>query len=451
MIEQFMDLLWMALAAMPFAMGFSGGGGGQQASPPKLDVAGSLKLSQGQINQLLQNAPEVARTLGAVGRSEQSANTLYGLNMLTNPDQALRQDARTQGVAEAEKQRVAAMKHLRNQRNYGRIDDKKFEARKSQIKQQFQNQSNKARQQANAMRPLQDLRKTFAAEFGDRNKLIGDMQKSLGSTAEYSRLQKALGTGVTAQQASMERMRAQETGQGALGARLMQEAMAKMEQGGQLSPEAARDATQAARSGMAARGMATGNAGMAAELLNRDRYSRQREFENLGFAQNVEAADLGRRTQNTMNRQQAGMQNAQAFNQLSQFNTGMRADTDRYNMGLLGQSAGLADAERGRQLGTQQDIYNFRLSTNPRMMLAGLGQPYANLQVPGLQQLGGIVGGGQPQYSGGSFSSGGGMGMAGNIAGGAAGGALMGAPLGPWGMAAGAVVGGGMGALSSRQ
>jgi hypothetical protein len=185
-------------------------------------------------------------------------------------------------------------------------------------------------------------------------------------------MQDAYGRGLTAQQ----------TEAGALGDRLMQEAMAKMDQGGRLSPEATRDATQAARAGMASRGMATGSAGLAAELLNRDRYSRQREFENLGFARGVQSEDLGRR----------------------QTNTAMRADTDRFNIGLLGQSAAAADAERARQLGTQQDIYNFSMSTNPRLMLAGLGSPYANMTSPALGQLGGIVGSVTPQYSGGQFS-----------------------------------------------
>jgi hypothetical protein len=263
-----------------------------------------------------------------------------------------------------------------------------------------------------------------------RRELLQQIDGSQASSAEYGRLQNALRQGVTAQQAGMERMQAQETGQGALGGRLMQEAMAKMEQGGQLSPEAARDATQAARSGMAARGMATGNAGVAAELLNRDRYSRQREFENLGFAQNVEAADLGRRTQNTMNRQQAGMQNAQAFNQLSQFNTLQRSDTDRFNVGLLGQSAGLADAERARRLGLRQDGYNFALGSNPAMMALGLGSGYANMTQPAMGLMGGQNM--QAMYSGGSPGTRGeNMQLMGTLGGGA---------LAAGGMVAGAVI-----------
>lgn len=71
--------------------------------------------------------------------------------------------------------------------------------------------------------------------------------------------------------------------------------------GRSLSPEQMRDATQAARQGMAARGMATGSAGMAAELLNRDRYASQREAQRRSFA--ADANQL--REQNVMARRQA--------------------------------------------------------------------------------------------------------------------------------------------------
>jgi hypothetical protein len=130
---------------------------------------------------------------------------------------------------------------------------------------------------------------------------------------------------------------------------------------------------------------------------------------------------------------------------LSQFNTLQRDATNRVNMGFLGQSAAMSDAERARQLMTQQDMYNFSMGTDPRMMLAGIGSPYANMAAPAASQLTSLIGMMQPQYSGGQFSS---AGMASNIASGAIGGAAAGAPLGPYGMAAGAVVGGAAGAFS---
>jgi len=103
-----------------------------------------------------------------------------------------------------------------------------------------------------------------------------------------------------------------QVGQGTLGASLMNRAQAGIDRAGQLSPEAARDAVQAARQGFAARGLATGNAALGAELLNRDRYSRQREFEDLGFAQQVQGQDLGRQFQNVGNQLTAAQSNQSA-------------------------------------------------------------------------------------------------------------------------------------------
>jgi hypothetical protein len=143
------------------------------------------------------------------------------------------------------------------------------------------------------------------------------------------------------------------------------------------------------------------------------------------------------------------MQNAQAFNQLSQFNTLQRADTDRFNLGLLQTSAQAAEGERLRQLGLGESAYNFRLQTNPKMMLAGLGSPYANFtpQAIGLMGNQNV----QPVYTGGQFSSGG---MGGALLGGGMGavsGAMAGAPLGPWGIAGGALVGGIGGAIGGSR
>lgn len=376
--------------------GGGGGGGGQQASPPKLDVAGSLKLSQGQIDQLVKNAPEVSRILGDLGRDQSAQNTLFGLNMLTRPNQTLRASARDEGISAARDKRADALGKLKG-RKLSAAEEKR---ERDRIQKTYNSEVSAAKTAAGKMNPLQDLQKTFSKEFAARDQLLGSLGAAQASTPEYLRMQQAFGEGL---------------GRGELGESLYQTALTRAQSQGQLTPEANRDAVQAARSGMAARGMATGNAGMAAELLNRDRYSRARMAEDLNFASGVQATDQARQ---------------------------------QYNIGLLGTSAAAADAERGRQLGLQQDAYNFGLSTNPRMMLAGVGSPYANLQVPGMSQLGGIVGSVQPQYSGGQFSSGG---LTGGLVGGAmgaAGGALSGAAMGTmigpgWGTALGA----GLGAL----
>lgn len=96
-------------------------------------------------------------------------------------------------------------------------------------------------------------------------------------------------------------VRAQEVGAGALGGTLLGRAQTMANSTGQLSEQATRDAVQAARQGFAARGLATGNAALGAELLNRDRYSRQRQFEDLGFARQIQTDDVDRQIRNAAN------------------------------------------------------------------------------------------------------------------------------------------------------
>ena len=433
-------------------------GGQNNAAAPTLDTGQSQAFTQAQIDLLKKNAPEVAKILGQSSQQQDVSSRLFGLLSLTDPGEAMGREleAQTRPLLTSAQKELDALGKIkaRTDRKTGVVTYKvgkevlsqaDYDARKAGLQSSvegYKSDLNRAR----TFDPIKELTTTFADQYGMRDRLLGDMGATLQSTDEYNRFQQALGRGVTAQQADMERMQAQETGQSAIGGRLMDEAMRKMDQGGQLSPEAQREAVQSARQGFAARGMATGSAALGAELLNRDRFSRQREFENLGFAQGVEAQDLARRTQNTQFRQQAGMQNAQSFNQLSQFNTGMRDATNRYNVGLLGQSAGLADAERARRLTTQGDMYNFSMSTDPRIMLAGLGSPYANMAGPAASSLTGLISTMQPMYSGGQFS-GGGFNW-GNVGSGAASGAVAGSALGPWGALGGAVLGAGTAAAS---
>jgi hypothetical protein len=219
------------------------------------------------------------------------------------------------------------------------------------------------------------LRQRYEASMPDemrrRNALLAQLDAADTSSPEYTRLQAQL--------------------QGAVG-----------ERAGMLSAQDERDATQQARAAMAARGMATGNAGIGAELLNRDRFVQQRRAQDLG---------------------------------------------------ILGQSAQLAEQERARRMGLGQDSYNFALSSNPNMMAIGAGSPYANLTQNSMAMVSGAQGL-NPMYSGGQFSSGGGMGAAMGAGGallGAGVGALLAAPTGgmsvPMGMALGSSLGGATGSL----
>jgi hypothetical protein len=565
-----------------------GGGGQQQASPPQLNVGQTLALNQGQIDLLTQNAPTVARELGDISRRESGLNTLYGLNLLTDPRETLS----AAGRQRARDIRQQALGDIND--NTGLSADER-QRRIDQVEAAYQREL--AKVTGDDFRPMEDLQRAFRTEFGQRDDLVNDMKGARASSSEYRRAQTALGRGVQAQtvgQRTAATSRAQaaqattaqgraasmgnvanvqagqvaasrmgnfgaaqsrnigagQVGAGALGDTLMGRAQQMAQSTGRLSADAERDAVQAARSGMAARGMATGSAGLATEMLNRDRFARQRQFEDLGFAQGVQGQDLTRQFQNVGNRlaadqnnqsasmqaelanlqarynaaaqsgnwqqaaaiqnqeaglraslanqqtqfntgqfnagnqqtmnmanmaalnqgsqfnaanqQQANMANMQSANQMAQFNTALGADADRYNagqrdavnrynLGLLGTSAAMADQERARQLGTQQDIYNFQMQTNPRLMLAGLGSPFANMTQPALSAVSGITGNVNPIYTGGQFS-GGGFNMGGAAMGGASGalsgaamGAMMGAPAGGIGAVPGALIGGVLG------
>lgn len=305
------------------------GGGGQQASPPTLDVGQSAQLLERQFQLQQQYLPSMARTAGGASRSEYRRNIDFGLGLLGD---------------------------------------------------------NRLRQRYEAAMPEETQR---------RGALLDQLDASQAASPEYQRMQAELADG------------------GELGRRLMGEALQRSERGfGVLSPEAQREATQAARSAMAARGLATGNAGIGAELLNRDRYQRARAAEDINFASGVMADQRGR----------------------------------------FATSAQAAEQERARGLGLRQDAYNFSLSSNPNMMAIGAGSPYANLTQPAMQMVG-SAGGLSPMYSGGQFSSGNqGMNMLAGGLGGGLSGAAMGFQVGgPWGAGIGGALGLGAGLLGSAR
>lgn len=82
----------------------------------------------------------------------------------------------------------------------------------------------------------------------------------------------------------------------AIEAQLQRDAEAELALGRSLSPEQQREATQSARAAMAARGMATSNAGIGAELLNRDAYATARQDQRRQFALGANQLDLARRS-----------------------------------------------------------------------------------------------------------------------------------------------------------
>ena len=300
------------------------------------------------------------RAVSDTNQAQFAADTLAGLQAFTNPGAALGGELSRQatvGLKDAEKElRAYNNAKLKTDKKTGekfytingrRVSEADFATRRGNLEASV-GRFNADLNRAGSFDPVAQLRGAFSEQFNMRDSLLGRLSGAMNPTSEYNRMQDALGRGV----------QARTTEAGTLGEQLMSRAMSGVAQGGQLSPEAQRDAVQSARSAFAARGMATGNAAIGAELLNRDRFARQREMENLNFASGVQANDLARR----------------------QTNSTIMGDTDRFNLGLLGQSAGLADQERSRQIGVGQDQYNFAMATDPRAMMMNLGSPFANLR-----------------------------------------------------------------------
>jgi hypothetical protein len=360
------------------------------ASPPTLDTAKSKELTAAELAIKRKEISPTTAAAGEASRSEAGKNMAFALRGFTNPASVIYGDqikANSAKLKTTQDKLAATRGSLRRGGLTPAETTRLKQKEKSLVAQVAQGQTRlKSLQTRN---PVAELTKAFAPEFAARDRLLGDMQGARGSSAEYTRLQGNLAEG------------------GELGRRLMREALGRSERGfGQLSAEAERNATQAARSGMAARGMATGSAGLGAELLSRDTYQRQRAAEDINFVGGVMSDERAR----------------------------------------FGASAQLSQAEQARKLALGQDAYNFRLSTNPKLMLSGLGSPYANMTSNAMQMVSGAQF--SPQYSGGQFSSAGGgmggnMGMAaGGALTGAATGAMMGAAAGGIGAIPGAIIGG---------
>jgi hypothetical protein len=91
---------------------------------------------------------------------------------------------------------------------------------------------------------------------------------------------------------------------------LESQAMRELGLGGQLSAQEERQAQQAARGAFAARGMAFGNPAVAAEVLGRDEFSRQRLGERRAFAGGISTMLQGIEKQNADLEQQAALENS---------------------------------------------------------------------------------------------------------------------------------------------
>jgi len=161
---------------------------------------------------------------------------------------------------------------------------------------------------------------------------------------------------------------AREVERGAAGEALYGRATQMASSDGRLSPEAAREAVQSARQAFSARGLGTSAGSAAAELLNRDSYSRQRMFQDLGFANQISQQD--------QNRQFANEESRRLGNQM--------------NVGMLGQAFTTQKMLEQEGLGAALQRGQLRSAANPANMLLsmyGSGEPTGSQALPGAASM----------------------------------------------------------------
>jgi hypothetical protein len=208
---------------------------------------------------------------------------------------------------------------------------------------------------------------------------VKDVQAATGNAAQMGQVAD-VGTRDIRANAAERALMNEARGGGLLG-QLESQASNDLALGRSLSAEQERDAIQSARAGAAARGMATGNSAMAAELLNRDRYATQREAERRAFASGVLNQGTGIRqvaNQATLTRQEGNaVRNLQAdlANQSTDFNTGQFNAGNQQQMAL----ANMANSQ-------QANLANFDFDTNRAMTNAQMMQQSQQFNAANQQQ-----------------------------------------------------------------
>ena len=207
-----------------------------------------------------------------------------------------------------------------------------------------------------------------------------------------------------------------------------------------LSPEQVREATQAARAGFAARGMATGMPSAAAEILARDAYGTARQNERRGFAGSVnqmlvgnENARLGTAgnllgvTAGTrQNTAALGMGLGQAFIAADPY---QRALGSNIPIASQGPSASMTSNAFGQILGYAGDLYNTNYNAGWSDYLNQQNLGYAGMGLGGRSGMGAAIGSGIGTALGTGI------------------GAMFGGVGAPVGAALGGAVGGGLGSM----
>ena len=247
-----------------------------------------------------------------------------------------------------------------------------------------------------------------AQEFANGPTAIDRQIGALGSAAMSQRADQVEGAQVRpvgdirASAAERGLMR-EAAGRGILG-QLEGQASSDLALGRSLSAEQQRDATQSARAGYAARGLATGQSAMAAELLNRDRFAAAREAERRAFASGVanqganirqaaNAAYMGRMESNVGRRQQAALADAGYAQQAAMTNQDAnqrQVEANRAYMLNANNSGINSQITRGnyasQMLGQASGLYGQQAAAYQNAAALGLNVANANLTVDPYQR-----------------------------------------------------------------
>lgn len=345
-MEYLNEILWWALASGGALMG-GFGGGGSAPQPPKPDFKQSERLTRADYSLKREFIPKLSAAAGRAGRVEYERNLDFAVKQL--------------GDSSLARQLTRAMPEVAAQRN----------ALNGQLQAAGQSTAQYRRAQTAMQRGLKPQ------QVGQRSAATSQAASAQANTVQGRAAQMGGVDDVRAQQidastmgnfgaARARNISAGRVNAGALGETLMGRAKQMAKSTGRLSAEADRDAVQSARSGMAARGMAMGSGAMAAELLNRDQYSRQRQFEDLGFAQGVQGQDITRQLQNVGNRLTADQSNQSAAMQAELANL-----QTRYNAAVQDGNWEQASAIQNQSANMQASLANQQTAFNTGQFNAG--------------------------------------------------------------------------------
>jgi hypothetical protein len=357
------EILWWALASGGALLGnFGGGGSGSAPQPPKPDFKQSEKLTRADYSLKREFIPKLSAAAGRAARTEYGRNLDFAIKQLG--DSSLGRQL-TRAMPEVAAQRNALNRQLQAA---GQSTD---QYRRAQKAMQRGLQPQQVRQRSAA---------TSVAAAAQANTVQGRAAQ-MGKVADVRAQQMDASTMGNFGAARSRNISAGQVGAGALGETLMGRAKQMAKSTGRLSAEADRDAVQSARSGMAARGMAMGSGAMAAELLNRDQYSRQRQFEDLGFAQGVQGQDITRQFQNVGNRLTADQSNQSAAMQAELAN--LQA---RYNAAVQDGNWEQAAAIQNQSADMQASLANQQTAFNTGQFNAGNQQQMSMANMAAINQ-----------------------------------------------------------------